>query len=180
METASTESALNRDTSTEDVSVGNVYLFEREDKISTMFYELQLDKVTVTDSVGGVAAESGREFMALDVTITACGDEKIISMYAQEFLLVCFLGDSVKVDSKEDYEKLYPLEEGLEEGQLGDVWLAVVVEGIKGKLIYNIPKDAIRTVLFVYDSYIAGELNETVYGDGYMITIPEENWDREE
>ncbi|MBD5451770.1 MAG: hypothetical protein HDR25_03910 [Lachnospiraceae bacterium] len=180
IETVSTESALDRDTSTEDVSVGDVHLFEREEKISTMFYDLQLDKVTVTDSVGSVAAESGREFMVLDVTITACSDEEIISMYAQEFLLICFLGDSVKVDSEEDYEKLYPLEEGLEEGQLGDVWLAVKGEDIKGKMIYNIPKDAIRTVLLVYDSYTTGELNETVYGDGYMITIPEENWDREE
>lgn len=180
METTSTETALDLDASTEDVSVGDVHLFEREEKISTMFYDLQIDKVTVTDSVGGVAAESGREFMVLDVMITACGDEKVISMYAQEFLMVCFLGDSVKADSEEDYEKLYPLEEGLEEGQLGHVWLAVEGEDIKGKLIYNIPKDTIRTVLLVYDSYTIGDLNEMVYGDGYMITIPEENWDREE
>ncbi|MDE7206972.1 MAG: hypothetical protein K2N90_07425 [Lachnospiraceae bacterium] len=178
MENSGTEMATN-DILEGDVSVGDVHLFEREDKISTMFYDLQLDRVTFTDSVGGVTAESGREFMTLDVTIAAYGDEKVISMYAQEFLMVCFWGDFVKADSEEDYEKLYPLEEELAEGQLGNVWLAVEGEDIKGKLIYNIPKDAVRMVLLVYDSYTTGDLkNEVVFGDGYMITIPEENWDR--
>ncbi len=176
-----TQLAVDRDASEVEVPVGDVHLFEREDKISTMFYDLQLDRVMFTDSVGGVTAESGREFMTLDVTITAWGDEKVINMYAQEFLMVCFLGDSVKADSEEDYEKIYPLEEGLAEGQLGDVWLAVEGEDIKGKLIYNIPKDAIRMVLLVYDSYTIGDLkNEVAFGDGYMITIPEENWNRGE
>lgn len=110
----------------EDVPVGDVHLFEREDKIGTMFYELQLDGVTIADSVGGVTAESGRAFMVLDVTITPCGDELVFSMYAQEFLMVCFLGDSVRADSGQDYEKLYPLAEGLVEGQLEEVWLASV------------------------------------------------------
>ena len=176
-----THPVVDSDVPKEEISVGDVHLLEREDKISTMFYDLQLDKVTITDSIGGMTAESGREFMVLDVTITAWGDEKVISMYAQEFLMVCFLGNSVKADSEEDYEKLYPLEEGLAKGQLSDVWLAAEGEDIKGKLIYNIPKDAIRMVLLVYDSYTTGDLkNEVVFGDGYMITIPEENWNRVE
>lgn len=159
----------------EDVPVGETYFFEREDRISTMFYDLQIDGVTFTDAVGDVTAENERTFMILDVAITPCGDELVFSMYAQEFLMVCFTGDFVN----QDYEKLYPLEEGLEEGQLGDKWLATVGEEIKGKLIYDIPKDALRTVLLVYDSYTTGDSNETVFGNGYMMTIPKENWSRE-
>lgn len=49
----------------------------------------------------------------------------------------------------------------------------------KGKLIYDIPQDAVRTVLLVYDSYTAGDSNEMVFGDGYMMTIPMEDWKRE-
>ncbi len=159
----------------EDVPIGETYFFEREDKISTMFYDLQIDGVTFTDAVGDVIADGEREFMVLDVAITPCGDELVFSMYAQEFLMVCFTGDFVN----QDYEKLYPLEEGLEEGQLEDMWLATVGEEIKGKLVYDIPKDAFRNVLLVYDSYTTGYSNETVFGDGYMMTIPKENWSRE-
>lgn len=160
---------------TEDVPVGETYFFEREDKISTMFYDLQIDGVTFTDAVGDVIAESGHAFMVLDVAITPCGDELIFNMYAQEFLMVCFTGDSVG----QDYEKLYPLKEGIDGEQLEEVWLATVGEEIKGKLVYDIPKDALRTVLLVYDSYTTGDSDETVFGDGYMMTIPEENWSRE-
>lgn len=182
-----TETAVESDMATEtdsgvqqeDVPVGDVHLFEREDKIGTMFYDLQLDGITIADSVGGVTAESGRAFMVLDVTITPCGDELVFSMYAQEFLMVCFLGDSVRADSGQDYEKLYPLAEGLVEGQLEEVWLASVGDEKKGKLIYDIPQDAVRTVLLVYDSYTVGDSNETVFGDGYMMTIPMEDWKRE-
>lgn len=178
-ETVKTETAAN-DTTSEEVSAGDVHLFEQEDKISTMFYDLWLDKVTVTDSTGDVTAESGREFLILDVTVTAGDTETVFSMYAQEFLMVCFVGDSLKSDSEDDYEKLYPLEAGLVEGQLDNVWLAAAGEDQKGKLIYNVPKDTVRTVLLVYDCYRAGELNEVVYGDGYMMTILKENWSREE
>ncbi len=159
----------------EDVPIGEIYFFERKDKISTMFYDLKLDRVTFTDSVGGVAAESGRAFMVLDVAITPCGDELVFSMYAREFLMVCYVGESVG----QDYEKLYPLDEGLDGEQLEEVWLATVGEEIKGKLIYDIPKDAVRNVLLVYDCYTTGDLKETVFGDGYMMTIPTENWSRE-
>lgn len=168
------------DVSEEDVPIGDVHLFEQGDKISTMFYDLQLDKVTVTDSIGDVTAESGREFLILDVTVTAGDTETVTSMYAQEFLMVCFVGDSLKSDSEEDYEKLYPLEAGLAQGQLDDAWLAMTGEDQKGKLIYNVPKDTVRTVLLVYDCYRTGELNEVVYGDGYMMTILKENWSRED
>lgn len=168
------------DVTSEEVSVGDVHLFEQEDKISTMFYDLWLDKVTVTDSIGDVTAESGREFLILDVTVTAGDTEMVISTNAQEFLMICFVGDSLKSDSEDDYEKLYPLETGLVEGQLDNVWLAAAGEDQKGKLIYNVPKDTVRTVLLVYDCYRAGELNEVVYGDGYMMTILKENWSREE
>lgn len=187
VETTETETVIKSDMTSEtdggvqqeDVPVGDVHLFEREDKIGTMFYDLQLDGVTITDSIGGVTAKNGRAFMILDVEITPCGDELVFSMYAQEFLMICYLGDSVKADSGQDYEKLYPLEEGLVEGQLEEVWLATVGDNKKGKLIYDIPKDAFRTVLLVYDSYTVGDSNETVFGDGYMMTIPMEDWSRE-
>lgn len=180
LEIANTEPTVERGASTEDISVGDVHLFEREDKISTMFYDLQLDKVTFTDSLGGVAAEDGREFMALDVTLTTDSSEMVLSMYAQEFIMVCFTGNTLSSD-REDFEKLYPLEEKLEEGQFDDAWLVTVGEKTKGKLVYHIPKDTLRNTLLVYDSYTANDYSgEVVYGDGYMMTILNENWSREE
>lgn len=176
-EAAKTEIAVDGDASEEEVSAGDVHLFEREDKVSTMFYDLQLESITVTDSIGGMTAESDRAFMILDVTITTDSHEIVLSMYAQEFLMICFHGDSI---NKEDYEKLYPLAEELEEGQLGESWLVVAGNAKRGKLIYNIPKDAIRTVLLVYDSYVDDNPAEIIYGDGYMMTIPKEDWSREQ
>ncbi len=190
MQAFETEQTIE-EASSEDVSVGDVHLFERSDKVSTMFYDWELDAVTISDTVDAIAAENempsaggiqsvdNREFMVLDITLTARGDETVISMYGREFLLVCFVEDPLQAGAATDYEKLYPLEEKLVEGQLDEMWLATVGEEIKGKLIYNIPKDAARIAFLTYDSYTTGDLNETVFGDGYMMTIPKENWTRE-
>lgn len=147
---------------------GDLLEFERQDKVETMFFDIQVDQVEVADTIGSTEAEDGYEFLSLDVRLKAnplC-DEPIL-MYDDDFIVVVTGGDYG-----------YPLETGLDEAQLADIYTINSDTDTTGKLIFRIPKGEEQVGFCCRDYYTEDGPDEPIFGDMYLIEIPVENWSR--
>lgn len=156
---------------TEDTSSseeGDFLEFTREDKVNTMFYDIQIDQVEISDTIGDTKAEDGYEFISLEVRMRAnkLYDEPV-SMYYDDFIVVVTGGDYG-----------YPLETGIDEAQLQDEYTINSGDDTIGKLIFSIPKGEEQVGFYFEDYYTEGDSDELQYGDMYLIEIPVENWSR--
>lgn len=152
-----------------DEEEGKVLEFERDEEIETIFFNLQIDKVEVTDTIGDIEAEDGYEFLVLDLRMRAneqYSDEPI-DMYYDDFIVVMTGGD---------YD--YSLETGLDDAQLEDEYTITSDSDTTGKMIYAIPKGEERVGFCYNDYYFEDDSDEMFYGDTYIIEIPVENWSR--
>lgn len=145
-----------------------LFEFDRADKVETMFYNIQIDMVGVSDSVGDTKAQEGYEFIILDICLSGSDwyDEPV-SMYYDDFMIVRTGGD---------YE--YPLEEGIDEEQLPDVYTIDSGSDTTGKLIFSIPKGEEQVGLLFGDYYYYDDSDDLIYGDMYLIEFPVESWSR--
>lgn len=152
---------------------GELFDFERQDKVSTLFYDLQIDRVRVTDSIGGVAAETGEKFLIFDVCIRGHeGFDEPIKMYSQDFAIMLIEEEDV------DYNVIFPVEEILDETQLAEEYTIDSKTDTKGTLIFSIPEEVEDVILEFEDYYWIGDSEEINYGDVYVILLPVEDWNR--
>lgn len=156
----------------ESDSEGELFDFERQDKVSTLFYDFQIDKIRVTDSISGVAAEAGEKFLILDVCIRANeAFHEPIDMYSEDFLLMW-------LQENDEVSEVFPLEEILDETQLETEYTIDSKTDTKGTLIFSILDTIEDAALEFEDYYFIGDSEELYYGDGYVIIFPVEDWSR--
>lgn len=136
------------------------------EKVSTMFYDVQLNGVTYTDTLAGVECEEGYQFMVVDVSLWAAeGIEEPVYMYYYDFT----------AEWMDDYCE--PLETGLIEGQLPDEY-TITSEETKGKLVFYVPADEEILVFTFLDYYYTEDTGEAKYGTFYVMYLPTEDWTR--
>ncbi len=154
--------------STEDTaSSDSKYLsFAREDYVESMFYNVQLDGVTFTDTLEGQAAETGYQYAIIDLSLNANESisEPVYMNYAN-FVL----------DWTDDYS--FPLEAGYSDNQLPDEY-TLTQDITSGQLIFLVPTDVTEVYFAFIDYYYTEDSEDVQYGDYYEITLPVENWTR--
>lgn len=152
------EEAAGEETGVEEFNCG--------DKVSTLFYDLQVNEVTYADTLAGKACEEGYEYVVVDLSLWAAeGMAEPVAMYYYDFAL----------EWMESYSE--PLEAGLVEGQLPDEYTITNAE-TKGKLVFMAPKGEATKVLSFVDYYFVEETEEPQYGTYYIVYMPEEDWTR--
>lgn len=152
---------------------GELFDFERQEKVSTLFYDLQIDRVRVTDSINGVAAQTGEKFLIFDMCIRGHeGFDEPIKMYSQDFAIM------LMEEEYEDYDLIFPVEEILDEAQLEEEYTIDTNADTKGTLIFSIPEEVEDVILEFEDYYWIGDSEEINYGDVYVILLPVEDWNR--
>lgn len=138
--------------------------FNCGDKVSTMFYDLQVNEVTYTDTLAGQECEEGYQYAVVDVSLWAAeGLEEPVYMYYYDFA----------VEWAENYCE--PLETGLVEGQLPDEY-TITNEETRGKMVFMVPKGEELRVLTFVDYYFVEESEEPQYGTYYIVYMPTEDW----
>ncbi len=149
----------------EEVEPTEYVYFERDEKVSSMFYDVQVDAVTVTDTLAGESVE-GYHFLLIDVSLNAAKTEKEpVPMYYSDFAL----------EWEEDY--CYPLEEGWTETQLPDEYY-ITQEVTTGQLVFMAPVEKEELIFSFIDTYYTYDPNDTNLDKYYGIEIPVENWTR--
>ena len=140
--------------------------FVREDKVSTDYFDVQIDAVTITDSINGKDCEEGYQYVIVDVALCASKNTVEIPMYYTDFSLDC----------EDGY--CYPLEAGLTDKQLPDEYM-IQQEITKGQMIFMAPIDEETAYLSFFNAYFENETDEEPYFiNYYAIEIPMENWTR--
>lgn len=139
--------------------------FERDEKVSSMFYDVQIDKVTVSDTLAGESME-GYQFVVIDISLSAAATEpEPVPMYYSDFTL----------EWEEEYCE--PLEAGWTENQLPDEYY-ITQEVTSGQLVFLAPADKEELVFSFVDIYYVDNPDETNLDKYYGIEIPVENWTR--
>lgn len=137
-----------------------------EERVSTMFYDVQINGVTFTDTLAEVTCEEGQQFMVIDVSLcTADGVDEPIDMYYYDFAAEWVDGHCE------------PLETGLVEGQLPEEY-TITDEETRGNLVFYVPKDEETYVLSCIDYYYVDEAEGPQYGTYYVIYLPTEDWEK--
>ena len=139
-----------------------VYTLNREDALNSVYFDMYVDAVALTDSIQEVAAPEGYQYVIIDITLKALDSEPVY-MYYSDFVLSW------------DEEYCLPLETGLTEKQLPDEY-SVSESGTSGQLIFYAPKDITEMVLNYQDYFVYEE--EVYYLGYYEVMIPVENWTR--
>ncbi len=136
------------------------------ERVSTLFYDVQVNGVSYTDTLAGETSEEGYQFMIMDVSLWAAdGLDEPVDMYYYDFT----------AEWMDDYCE--PLETGLVEGQLPDEY-TITDEETRGKLVFYVPKDEEVLVLSFIDYYYTANAEEPQYGTLYVIYLPTEDWTR--
>jgi len=138
--------------------------YSYDEKVSTMFYDVQINGVSYTDTLAGENSEEGYQFMIVDVSLWAAeGLNEPVEMYYYDFT----------AEWMDDYCE--PLKSGLIEGQLPDEY-TITDEETRGKLVFYVPKDEEVLVFDFVDYYIMEEGGEPQYGTLYVIYLPTKDW----
>lgn len=149
-----------------DAEETEYYEFSREEKVSSMFYDVQIDGVTISDTMQGQSCLEGYQYVTVDISLnTASGMTSPVSMYYSDFIL----------EWVEDY--CYPLEYGLTENQLPDEYM-ITQDTTSGQLVFMAPVDAEQVYFSFIDYYYTEDSDEVGYGAYYSIVVPVENWTR--
>ncbi|MBO5033926.1 MAG: trypsin-like peptidase domain-containing protein [Lachnospiraceae bacterium] len=152
-----------------DTEEGGLYTFDREERVETMFYDIQVDKVAVSNAVGNAGAPEGYRFLTLDIRLTRNDMyDDPVGMYYDDFILMRTGGE---------YD--YPQKAGMIEGQLPDEYTIDSDNDTTGKLIFSIPENEEQVGLCFGDYYYYEDSDELIYGDMYLIELPVEDWSRE-
>lgn len=152
---------------------GELYKFELSDRVSTMFYDIQVDRVEVSDTIGGTTADSGYTFLILDVSIR--GNENYGDFVVDYDDFVMFYDDFIAI-YPDGYD--FPLPGGLDDAQLPDEFRISTDSDTTGKLIFSVPADEEGIGLAMMDYYTVDDSDEICYGDTYVIQIYMEDWER--
>ena len=139
------------------------YSFDKTDVIETTFFTLQLDGVTLTDTLQSQTAPEGYQYIILDVSLKAL-DAAPVDMYYSDFVL--YWADNY----------CYPLEAGYSDSQLPDEY-TITNDVTSGQLIFYAPVNATEITLSHLDYYNI-DANEVYYNAYYDMYIPVENWTR--
>lgn len=139
------------------------YYFDRADVIETTFFTLQIDGVTLTDTLQSQAAPEGYQYVILDLSLKAL-DSAPVDMYYSDFVL--YWADNY----------CYPLEAGYSDSQLPDEY-TITSDATSGQLIFYAPTNATEVTLSHLD-YYTDDSNEIYYNAYYDMNIPVENWTR--
>ena len=151
------------DDSTDDTEY---YEYSREEQVSSLFFDIQVDAVTVSDTMQGESCLEGYQFVTLDVSLNASSDiTEPVSMYYSDFIL----------EWTESYS--YPLETGLTDAQLPDEY-TITQDTTTGQLVFVAPVEAENAYLSFIDYYSTEDSDEVIYGAYHSIMIPLENWTR--
>jgi len=140
------------------------YYFDRADVIETTFFTLQIDSVTLADTLASRTAPDGYQYVVLDLSLQAL-DTVPVDMYYSDFVLYW----------ADDY--CYPLEQGYSDSQMPDEYL-ITTEGASGQLIFYAPAGATEVALSYLDYYNFNDSDEIYYNAYYDMYIPVENWTR--
>lgn len=140
-----------------------IYTFERDETIETSFFDLKVNSVTVTDTLGSYTAYVGEQFIVVNVTMNSL-DSTPIDMYYSDFVL------------EWDTDYCYPLESGYTDNQLPDEYL--VTSDTTGDLVFAIPDNVSEVVFDYLDYYLYDGSDEIYYNAYYDIELPVENWSR--
>jgi len=136
------------------------------ERVSTLFYDVQVNGVSYTDTLAGETSEEGYQFMIMDVSLWAAeGLDEPVYMYYYD----------LTAEWMDDYCE--PLETGLVEGQLPDEY-TITDEETRGKLVYYVPKDEEMLALTCIDYYFTEDAEEPQYGTLYVTYLPTEDWTR--
>ncbi len=150
----------------QDDAMADMEEYTYEEKVSSMFYDVQINGVTYTDTLGGQTCEDGYQYMVMDVSLWAAeGLEEPVYMYYYDFT----------AEWMDDYSE--PLEPGLVEGQLPDEY-TITEEETQGKLVFCVPKDEEVMAFTFVDYYYTEEEEEPQYGTFYVMYLPTEDWAR--
>ncbi len=134
------------------------------ERVSTLFYDVQVNAVSYTDTLAGETCEEGYQFMIMDVSLWAAeGLGEPVDMYYYDF----------SAEWMDEYCE--PLETGLVEGQLPDEY-TITEEETRGKLVFYVPKDTEVLVLTCIDYYYLEDAEEPQYGTLYVTYLPTEDW----
>lgn len=140
--------------------------FSREEKVSSMFYNVQIDGVTISDTLSGESCLEGYQFVTVDVSLSASDDiTEPVPMYYYDFAL----------EWEEDYS--YSLEYGWTDKQLPDEY-TITQDVTTGQLVFIAPLDKDEVIFSFIDAYYTDDAEEPTYGTYYGIVIPMENWTR--
>ena len=140
------------------------YYFERTDVLETTFFNLQIDAVTLADTLQSQPAPDGYQYVILDISLNAL-DSEPVDMYYSDFVLYW----------EDDY--CYPLETGYSNNQLPDEYV-ITADVTSGQLIFFAPVDATEIALSYLDYYSSDNSEEMYYNAYYDVYIPVENWTR--
>ncbi len=141
--------------------------YTREEKVSTLYYDVQVDGVAVSDTLNGESCLDGYQYVVLDVSLWA-------AEAMTEPVYMCYY------DFALEWEEEYcdPLETGFTDKQLPDEYY-ITQDATSGQLVFMAPKGEETVYLSFLDAYFEDETSEepsfvTYYG----IEIPLENWTR--
>ncbi len=150
----------------EEVEPSEYLNFSREEKVSSMFFDIQLDGVTVAESLPDAESVEGYVYMIVDVSLCAASDTtEPVPMYYYDFAL------------EWDEEYCYPLEVGLTDAQLPDEY-TITQEVTTGQLVFMAPESEESVIFSFMDSYYTDNPDDVTYGAYYGIELPLENWTR--
>ncbi len=139
-----------------------LYTLSREEILNSVYFDMSIDSVSVTDSIQEQTAPEGYQYVIIDVTLTALDSEPVY-MYYSDFAL----------SWGEEY--CLPLETGWTDNQLPDEYM-VSNTGTSGQMIFYAPKD-MPEVIFNYQDYYVYE--DEIYDIAYYeVMLPMENWTR--
>lgn len=145
---------------------GDMEEYNCGERVSTLFYDVQVNGVSYTDTLAGETSEEGYQFMIMDVSLWAAeGLDEPVYMYYYD----------LTAEWMDDYCE--PLETGLVEGQLPDEY-TITDEETRGKLVYYVPKDEEMLALTCIDYYFTEDAEEPQYGTLYVTYLPTEDWTR--
>lgn len=139
--------------------------FNREEEVSSMFYNVRLDGVTFSDTLDGEPCTEGYQFVVIDIALSATADQtEPVPMYYSDFAL----------EWEEEY--CYPLEAGWTEAQLPDEY-SITQDITTGQLVFIAPIGEELLFSFI-DTYYLDNPDENMLDKYYGIEIPVENWVR--
>ena len=141
--------------------------YTREEKVSTLYYDVQIDGVTVSDTLNGASCQDGFQYVVLDVSLWAAKDmTEPVNMFYFDFSL--------------EWEDAYcdPLEGGLTDTQLPDEY-TITQDVTTGQLVFMAPKGEEKVYFSFLDAYFEDATSqEPSFITYYGIEIPLENWTR--
>ena len=144
-----------------------IYEYEQSQSVDTLYFDMQIDKVELADTLNGQSCEEGYRYVILDISMERSEDiSEPVSMFYLDFTL----------EWEDEY--CYPLEPGLTENQLADEY-SLEAEATKGQLVFMAPMDAEETYFTYVDYYFEDQYaEEPCYMDIHSIKISMEDWSR--